>query len=316
MLFVAWFMAAEGYCQTETQRRSKPAASQTESLQVPEDVVYCPDLVYCTPGNKTQLTLDLAYPKNGKGPYPAVVCLHGGGWMRGSCKKHVPLTFQLAKEGFVALTVDYRLIPVKPFPAPVHDVKCAVRWLRANAEKYHVDKERIGALGFSSGGNLACLLGSTTPQDGLEGEGGFAEESSRVQAVVSFYGLTDLIHLHDCCTKKTMPIFEANVMKIVLEKFLGGPPSSAAELYAKASPITYARKDSAPTLLIHGTADRKVPFEQSQRYQESLRRLGVKVDLILLADAPHDFEGEFEVTAFKAAIEFLKKELNWKEEKK
>jgi acetyl esterase/lipase len=309
MFSASLLVTIPAHCQTDKKVESIASAKKKEVLKVPEGVVYCPELTYCSLEDKTHLTLDLAYPKNGVGPYPAVICIHGGGWMRGDCKKHVPLTLQLAQEGFVALTVNYRLIPVKAFPAQIHDVKCAVRWLRSNAEKYRVDKDRIGAWGFSSGGHLACLLGSTRPEDGLEGEGGFADQSSQVQSVVSLYGLTDLARLHECCMQKAMPAFEGNLMKFVLESFLGGPPASAAELYAKASPITYVGKNSPPTLLIHGTADRKVPFEQSQRYEEKLRKQGVKVELMLLPDAPHDFEGEFEARAFKAATEFLKKEL-------
>lgn len=275
------------------------------AVRVPPGVVYRPDLTFCTFDAKTCLRLDLAYPANGPGPYPGVVCIHGGGWLYGSAKKHVPLCLELARQGYVAASITYRFAPSHPFPAPVQDVKCAVRWLRAHAADYKLDKDRVGAVGFSAGGHLACLLGSTSPKDDLEGDGGYAEQSSRVQAVVSWYGLTDLARLHECCLQGKLPAFETTLMKGVLEGFLGGPPALVGERYAKASPVTYAAKTTAPTLLIHGTADRKVPFEQSTRYERRLKALGVPVRLLALEGAPHDFTGEPQAKARQATCAFL-----------
>src|SRR6185312_16329435 len=98
----------------------------------------------------------------------------------------------LARRGYVAVSPDYRLAPRDHFPAQIEDCKAVVRWLRANAEKYHINPQRIGAFGFSAGAHLACLLGVTSKDEGLDGNGGNAEQSSAVQAVVSFFGPTDL----------------------------------------------------------------------------------------------------------------------------
>jgi acetyl esterase/lipase len=246
---------------------------------------------------------------NGAGPFPVVVILHGGGWFYNSRKTHVPLILKLAQQGYVAATLSHRYSRQVPFPARVHDIKAAVRWLRAHAGAYQIDPERFAALGYSSGGHLACMLGSTSPADGLEGAGGHADQSSRVQAVVSYYGITDLAGLHEACTQGDVPLPERLVMKSALEFFLGGPPSQLAKRYAKASPITYARKGAAPTLLLHGTADRKVPIEQSRQYARKLREAGAEVKPFELEEAPHDFTGAPEERANAAMRAFLAQQL-------
>src|SRR5277367_1066728 len=137
--------------------------------------------------NGQDLTLDLAMPRTG-GPFPAVLTIPGGGWewIAQPDSMHV-LDEMLAEHGFAAAELIYRLAPRDKYPAQIEDCKTAVRWLRANAAKYNIDPERIGTLGFSSGAQLACLLGVTNPADGLEGEIN-AGQSSRVDAVVSFFG--------------------------------------------------------------------------------------------------------------------------------
>src|SRR5262249_55289979 len=120
----------------------QPTDRKAEGPQVPADVHYVPDLTYRTIGT-TRLKLDVAYPKKGTGPFPAVVLLHGGGWYLGSRKSNVPLALKLAREGYVAVSVSYRLSGEAPFPAAVHDVKCAVRWLRAHAQTYSIDPDLL-----------------------------------------------------------------------------------------------------------------------------------------------------------------------------
>src|SRR5262249_37189421 len=119
-----------------------PTANKAEAPPVTADVQYVSDLTYRTIGT-TQLLLDVAYPKKGNGPFPAVVLLHGGGWYLGSRKSNVPLALKLAHEGYVAVPVSYRLSGEAPFPAAVHDVKCAVRWLRAHAQTYSIDPDLL-----------------------------------------------------------------------------------------------------------------------------------------------------------------------------
>src|SRR5262245_43215363 len=166
----------------EPAGRGQPAAKgQKLPPKVPDGVVYRPDLPYHTVG-KQDLELDLAYPKAGKGPFPAVVILHGTGLITKGRKNNVPLALDLGRRGFVGVAVSFRHKPDDPFPGAIEDVKCAVRWLRAHARKFRIDPDRIGALGYSGGGCLACLLGMATPKDGLEGKGKHAGQSSAVQA--------------------------------------------------------------------------------------------------------------------------------------
>src|SRR5436190_17481820 len=127
------------------------------------------DLIFARPGGKA-LKLDLARPGEGAGPFPAVVCLHGGGWVGGSRKQMGQTIGVLARRGYVAVAPDYRVAPADRFPACVEDCKAAVRWLRRHAKQYNIDPDRIGVVGLAAGGHLACLLGVTDPSDGLEGK--------------------------------------------------------------------------------------------------------------------------------------------------
>ena len=145
---------------------------------------------YSNPDNQ-HLQLDMARPSTASGPLPAIICIHGGGFRAGSRDGYLGLIQQLAGRGYVAVTVSYRLAPKYPFPAAVHDVKAAVRWLRANAKKYNIDPNRIGATGGSAGGHLALYLGVTGDVAAIEGDGGNAGPSSAVQCVVNVYGPSD-----------------------------------------------------------------------------------------------------------------------------
>jgi len=173
--------------------------------------------------------LNLALPKKGKGPFPAVVCIHGGGWRAGKRQDMDFMTEVLARRGYVAATVGYRLVPNARFPAQIEDCKAAVRWLRANAAKYHMNPDRIGAIGPSAGGHLACLLGITDKKGGLEGSGGNPDHSSRVQAVVSFFGRTNF-------TRKT---WTNQLEEEVFVPLIGASFDDKPELYKRISPIAY-----------------------------------------------------------------------------
>jgi acetyl esterase/lipase len=201
----------------------------------------------------------------------------------------------LARCGYVAVSPDYRVAPADRFPAAIADCKAAVRWLRANAPKYNGDPERIGALGFSAGGHLACLLGVTDKGDGLEGSGGNAEQSSRVQAVVSFFGPTDL------AADEWGPIpVEKNLVP-----FLGGTRARKADAYRKASPLSYSGKGAPPFLLFHGTEDRIVSPNQSRRLAEKLEKAGVQTRLILVEGEGHGWRGEKLLITLDQTMKFL-----------
>lgn len=243
----------------------------TRPVDVPATVELLKDVVYGKGGGK-ELTLNLARPRKAGPATPCIVVIHGGGWSAGRKEQHDELIVQLAERGYAAATVGYRLAPADPFPAQVNDVKCAVRFLRANAGKYNLDPERFGAVGFSAGAHLSMMLGVTDKSDGLEGDGGHPEQSSKVQAVVSFFGPTDL----------TAPELFPDISPI-LQRFLGGTIKEKADVYKQASPITYVRPTSAPMLLLQGTSDVLVNWKQAVRMAEALVRNGVdgRVELLL-----------------------------------
>ena len=251
------------------------------------------------------LKLNVAYPKEGKGPFPAVVLIHGGGWFYGSPYDCVPFSLRLAAKGYVAVTISYRLAPKNRFPDQIHDAKCAVRWLRANAEKYRVDKDRIGVFGHSAGGHLACMVGLTSSQDGLEGNGGHHEQRSDVCCVVCTSALTDLAHL---CTQPAQGLAGVGT-KMAIQAFLGGPPAKVSKRYEQASPITYVSKDSPPTLLICGTKDALVPNDQSLRLEKKLRAAGAEARVLTLVGAEHDFFGIYRERSEEAALAFFERHL-------
>ncbi|HVS37994.1 MAG TPA: alpha/beta hydrolase [Gemmataceae bacterium] len=236
-----------------------------------------PDLVFGK-GGGTDLRLDVAMPADGDGPFPVVVCIHGGGWVDGDRRQMTGAMQALARRGFVAVSPDYRLAPHDPFPAQIEDCKAAVRWLRANAQIYKIDPDHIGALGFASGGHLAELLAVTAAEDGLEGTGGNSDQSSRVQAVASFFSPTDL----------TAPCWNADVTAKNLIPLIGGTIADKPEAYRKASPLTYAGKNSAALLIFHGDHDKIVPLEQSQLLAAKINAAGGVARVIVLEGEGHD----------------------------
>ena len=181
-------------------------------------MIFEPGVEYTNPDDQ-HLQLNLARPKTGDGPFPAVVCIHGGGFRAGTREGYDNLCIRLAEHGYVAVTVTYRLAPKYPFPAAIHDVKAAVRWARANAAKYRIDPDRIGVTGGSAGGHLAQFLGVTADVKEFEGDGGNASQSSRVACVVNFYGPSDF-------TKSYGKSVDAAA---VLPLFLGGNLETARQ---------------------------------------------------------------------------------------
>ena len=237
-------------------------------------------------GTSRHWKLDLAMKKGTPDePRPAIVVIHGGGWIEGdkssfASREHgVPGNIvDFAEQGFVAVTINYRLAAHAPFPAALEDCKCAVRWLCANAKKYHLDPHRIGAFGNSAGGHLAILLGMIGKDAGLEGDGPYQDQPSRVQAVVSDSGPIDLVEQ-----------YKSGVLREVCSRFMGGPPEGERVVaYRKASPINQINGQTPPLLLIYGVDDAQVPIETADRFVLALGRAGLKdVDYHRLARVDH-----------------------------
>lgn len=256
------------------------------------------DLVYGK-GGDTNLQLDLAMPDAGGGPFPAIVFLHGRGWRAGNRLEMNHFIEGVAHMGYVGITVEYRLVPAARFPAQVEDCKAAVRWLRANARKYRIHPDRIGVVGFSAGGYLANMLGMTGRNDGLEGTGGNPDQSSRVQAVVSFFGPTDF-------TTRDWP---KGLEKEVIVPFLGGSYADKADVYMRASPISYVPMNAPPFLFFHGTEDKLVPIDQSKRLAQKLKSLGVPAQMVAVEGEGHGFTNANNQKAMKQMLDFLRERL-------
>jgi acetyl esterase/lipase len=265
-----------------------------------------PNITYGTAGD-IQLQLDLAKPKDGDGPFPALVLIHGGGWVGGNRHSFRPYLEQAARRGYVAVTISYRLtqpdpetkLGKQPFPAQIHDCKCAIRWLRSVAEKYRVDPERIGVMGGSAGGHLSLLVGLADDQAGLEGDGGHAEFSSRVHAVVNIFGPTELAKAYD----------DVPMVRDLLIALCGGTPDQARDAYKAASPVTYISKDDPPVLTLHGDQDKIVPVSQATLFDAAMKKAKVRHELLILKDQGHGFAGDAAVQANEAMWKFLEREL-------
>ena len=217
------------------------------------------DIVYGT-GGGTELKLDLYSPENLSAPVPAMIFIHGGGWRSGKRQDYKLYTTRFAEMGYVVATVTYRLREAGYFPNCVEDVKCAVRWMRANAEKLHVDPDRIAVIGGSAGGHLSMMVGYSSDVPEFEGTGGHEGVSSAVAAVIDIYGPTDFT-------------IGPNQDHSLLTNFLQGTYEEIPEKFEKASPITYLDKSDPPTLIFHGTVDSLVPVIQSDRLAERFQEL-------------------------------------------
>lgn len=222
--------------------------------------------------------LDLYLPADdSSGLRPAIVFVHGGGWRSGDKQRGQwsRMPSEYARDGYVTVSVNYRLTGEAPWPAQVEDVKAAVRWLRARSADYRVDSERIGAYGNSAGAHLVSLLGLVHERDRLEGSGPNQGHSSLVQAVCASATPTDFLNWG---AAGTVPQRLGNT-------FLAGPEEQLEERARQASPITYARDSAPPFLLVHGTADRTVPMQQSDRFAKALRDAGAKEVRYMIFDA-------------------------------
>ncbi len=230
------------------------------------------------------LLLD-AYVPEGRGPFPAVIWVHGGGFVAGD-KKPYPksLLDPLAEKGWAWFSVNYRLAPKYPFPAQTDDVEAAVAFIKAHASEYKVNPKRLVLIGASAGGHLVSFVGA------------HHAKGNDVAAVVPFFGehdLVDRVHPKRACMVDGHVVENPGPMCLSpgLEKFLGVTAKSpnAEEVVKKASPTTYVRKNMPAYLLIHGTKDFNVPYEQSERMLEAMNKAGARCELIRVEGGGHGF---------------------------
>jgi acetyl esterase/lipase len=248
------------------------------------------------------LTLDIDYPARRGAPPPVILFApHDGEWkpeMRQEPRCRSLLT-ALTGHGYAVATVHYRLPGKYRFPAQVEDGKSAVRWLRANAGRFGLNAERIGAIGVSAGGYGICMLGTTGPGDGLDGPGDDPRYSSRVQAVVAMGAPAGF-------GREPMPPI---IQHLYLRPFLGASFEDDPELYARASPGTYASADDPPFLLFHSRNDLSVPVTQARSFAGELRQAGVQVELVEEDGYEHVWTGPKFDRAVERTLEFFDRHL-------
>lgn len=240
------------------------------------------NLSYVPGSSNPYQTLDLYLPAvEHKAPLPLIVWIHGGAWMSGD-KNHPPASIVLARD-YALASLNYRLTGEAAHPAQIHDCKAALRFLRANAEKYGIDPRRIAVWGHSAGAHLAALLGSSGDVKELEGDLGNNEYSSRVQSVAEWAGPSDLLTIADQAPANCKIDFKAANNPVAV--FLG--PAAKTEDYINASPLHYLSKDDPPFLILHARDDDLVPVAQAEELCAGLKKLGLKSTCLIIPAGGH-----------------------------
>jgi acetyl esterase/lipase len=246
-----------------------------------QDITVWKDIVYTVVGGH-ELKLDIAVPKCLRVPAPAIVDIPGGAWRVVHKSPEDALLY--AKYGFIGVSITHRTSDIAPFPAAVHDCKTVIRWLRAHAGKFHINPNKIGVTGFSSGGHLAVLLGTSGGDKYLEGKGGYADYSSRVQAVVDHFGPTNFFKMNDTDLPDRPDVFSPDSPPSL---FLGGPLREKPDLARLANPLNYIDPKDPPVLIGHGEKDGMVVINQSEILYEALKKAGVPTRFVRVKNATH-----------------------------
>jgi acetyl esterase/lipase len=295
LCLIALVFATSGFAQEDSQPSSSPSDTPVRGEY---DFKKRGGIVYAKNDDST-LTCDVYVPEI-EGPLPAVLVVHGGGWRSGTKFHWIRHARKMVKHGFVVVAINYRHAPSHKFPAQVHDVKQAVRFMRRHAQRYKIDPERIGAYGYSAGGHLVSMLGTTDSEDGLEGDvpEGYEEfTDTRIRCVVAGGAPTEFSWLGEDSR--------------ALNYWLGDGVTirKNPELFQKAYPTSYISNDDPPFYFYHGTSDLVVPAKAAKVMHDKLTEAGVSSQFI-------DYEGTGHIALFSKTgepldriIEFLDKHL-------
>lgn len=262
------------------------------------DVESYPDLVYATAPGFRPLRLDVYRQVVPAGPRPLVIYVHGGGWQSGHTRHSGAFAnwpgvlASLARKGYVVASIEYRLSSEAKFPAAIHDVKTAIKWLRTKASEFSVDPTKVVIWGGSAGGQLAALAAVSCGVDSLAPEPPEAAQSDCVQGLVAWYGVFD---------------FNGESTGSAVGKYLGCVPAQCASTAALASPITHLDAKDPPALLIHGEIDKVVPVAQSRAFDAALRAKGIASDLLVIPAVDHSFIGDSPASTRDASLLALAK---------
>ena len=249
---------------------------------VPNDLTEYKDIVYKTIKDRS-LKLDVYHLKDLNEARPVLIFIHGGAWKKGDKVDYRRYLVDFAKKGYVTITVQYSLSKVAKFPAAVNDVKCAIKWIKANAKKYFIDPNKIALIGGSAGGHLSMMVGYS--EDFNNNDCFDSTNISKVQAIVNLYGPSDLTT-------------EYARSQSSVEYFLGKKYSDDKDLFSVASPVSYLTKDDPPTLIFQGTLDELVPFSQSDSLKSRLDRVGIPAEYHKLEGWPHTMDLGVEVNEY------------------
>jgi acetyl esterase/lipase len=257
-----------------------PQAKVVEAA-LPPGVSVRENLVYANYGERA-LHLDLFAPgEKGKTLLPGVILIHGGGWKTGNRQMEWPMAQFLAARGYVTATVEYRLSPEALYPAGVHDLKGAIRWMRSNAATYGIDRNKIAVYGCSAGGELAAFLGATGDMKRFEGEAGYADMSSRVQAVIDVDGVLDFTDPAESAKDEDPNKPSAG------KSWFGASFKEKPDIWRDASPINYLNEKTAPMLFVNSSLERYHAGRDQGIAQ--MNKLGIYTEVHTIPDTPHPF---------------------------
>lgn len=281
------------------------ASSQTSSKKVPtppKGIILERDIPYREGHARWVLNMILPEKKSSR-PRPAVVLIHGGGWSMGDQYKFTKMGYSFAEEGYVVMLPTYRLYRDAPFPACLEDVKNSIRWLRANAKKYNIDPDNIGAYGNSAGGTLALTAAITNGMKKFEGDGSHKDQSSDLQAIVGSGIVGDMLHPSH---GKRANFAYSNLAKGT-DRDLS--ESKIKKTLKAASPTSYISKDVPPLLIIHGTKDDVVVIDSTDEFSEAMKKAGADITYLRYEGAGHGVMGQKGKETTPAMMKFFKKHL-------
>ncbi|MFN3849694.1 MAG: alpha/beta hydrolase fold domain-containing protein [Spirosomataceae bacterium] len=262
------------------QIKSKYPDASHVNLPTNENIVIEKNIKYVKIG-KRELELDVFYPKaKSSKKRVGVLIIHGGGWRTGNRTQHYALAQRMAEHGYVAITAEYRLSTEALYPAAVHDLKTAIRWMRKNAKNYQIDDKKIVAMGYSAGGQLAALIGNTNKNAKFEGDLGYNEYSSDANAIIDLDGILAFIHPESGEGDDSKSISAATY-------WFGYNKTTKPELWNEGSALTYAGKDSPPTLFINSSVPRMHAGRED--YIAKLNQYKIYTEVHTYDDAPHTF---------------------------
>lgn len=271
---------------------AEPGSSYAQGVRIKRDIEFA------TVGD-TSFKLDLYLPAETEQPTPLIVWVHGGAW-RGGSRDRMPLK-DLVARGYAVASVDYRLTPVAPFPANVHDIKAAIRFLRAQAKDYQLDPKRFAVAGSSAGGHLAALVGVSNGHPELEGKTGrYGRSSSDVQAIISFFGASNLKTILNQSTPHGL-----GVRIPALQLLLQGQPEDKPQLAQLASPVFHVDRHDPPLLLIHGDRDPQMPINQSHELHGVYQDNGLSCVFHVIHGGAHGGKAFYDSERLELVEQFL-----------